>query len=403
MITYEFESDQYTGQMDDSFEVIYKQKKLPLLYRISGRERAYFTVDDTNGAIVLYNSGTTCTKHYVEDGENTALDKWRQNLIAQGINPNDVLVERQRYGSLLHHIYGRIFQGETASFSNIVKFIEKSGVAIDLTAKELTAFITRNKVEFSKDIASFMQWVHDHEVEPLAIELMLKSDEHCVATPIDSVCRVTVKEKGYWGEVYKSGEKKGTPKETFQDIRKTVIVDYKSGKAGFFTPHILQLMVNELIYNENFPDTPIEGIYNFAPKAWTGTTPTYRFDDQGRSTIQHDLLRANLHDILRIGRRIFESKITHFCDTVIHGDIKYDKTYTSSVESLSLYDIAALKYLENKLQRWVSSNNLTTDTIESFLRSKSAKYCEDLAKELNITYKTKPAFITHLLNQYLNG
>lgn len=119
--------------------------------------------------------------------------------------------------------------------------------------------------EFNTDITAFAQWVYDYDVKPLAIGIMLVSRQLGIGGQLDLVCEMNA-------ECYT--EK--TPLEKRKRIRRQV--DYKSGKSGFYESHVLQCKAYEYIWNENFPEYPLGGIANFAPKKWT-KGPTYDFKD----------------------------------------------------------------------------------------------------------------------------
>jgi hypothetical protein len=90
---------------------------------------------------------------------------------------------------------------------------------------------------------------------------------------------MTIEEKGFFGEVYKAGEKKGMPKESKQEKVVTAIVDFKSSENGFFDKHFFQLQLNKRIFEENYPDRSIDRLFNWSPKAWI-SEPTFNLKDQ---------------------------------------------------------------------------------------------------------------------------
>jgi hypothetical protein len=60
------------------------------------------------------------------------------------------------------------------------------------------------------------------------------------------------------------------------------IVDFKSGRHGFFPQHEAQLKMYERMWNENFPTVPVTHVFNWSPDNWE-TTPAYKFKNQSAS------------------------------------------------------------------------------------------------------------------------
>jgi len=133
--------------------------------------------------------------------------------------------------------------------------------------------------DIKRDVLAFAQFLIDYEVKPLAIEIVIASREYGYAGAIDLVCEMWVDVKGFFGETYKSGDKKGQPKESTMKKRMVCIVDFKSGRKGFYEAHEIQLHAYKKAFNENFPKIQIDKLFNFAPAEWVNA-PSYKLKDQ---------------------------------------------------------------------------------------------------------------------------
>src|SRR5690606_1373581 len=144
---------------------------------------------------------------------------------------------------------------------------------------KLEAYATKEKItpksdwitEIKKDILAFAQFMIAKNVKPIAIEIVLFHPEDNYAGAIDIVCEMDEEEKGFFGETYASGARKGEPKESKRTIRVNAIVDIKSGRKGFHESHEIQLHAYKEMFQVHFPDVPIHRVYNWSPKDWRNT------------------------------------------------------------------------------------------------------------------------------------
>lgn len=169
----------------------------------------------------------------------------------------------QNYGTLMHMEIG--------------KYLTLNYYDFDTVQERVTAYLSENNFwqpetdnwanDLKYDIAAFVAFAQEHEVKPMGIEYVLLSNKG-FGTLIDLVCKMNIPVKGYWGEVYKSGERKGQPKETTQIVEKTCIINFKSGKHGFYRSNGIQIECERQLFEENFPDIKIDCAMNWAPKEW---------------------------------------------------------------------------------------------------------------------------------------
>jgi hypothetical protein len=218
---------------------------------------------------------TTLTRKTLPQPEG--LTRWIANLgYDEAIAYRD---ERAKYGSLMH--------------TCIATLLIKRAFDLDQLATAVHAYCKLNAItvnedkwtdDLKQDVLAFAQFVRDYNVRPLAIELSLVSPTLGVAGTLDLLCEMDDTTKGYFGEVYKSGENKGQPKETKRTTRVLALVDFKSGRVSNGSLHnAAQLALQRLLLQGAFPEWPrakeVAKLYNWHPKDWR-KSPTYILVDQ---------------------------------------------------------------------------------------------------------------------------
>lgn len=187
--------------------------------------------------------------------------------------------ESQRLTTLAQH-YGTMMHLEIAKYC-IEKVYNLDGVdaVIENYTSEHNYWEPECGYEWptklKQDMLAFIQFSFDYEIVTQGIEVVLLS-ERGFGTMIDWVGLITVDEKGEWGEVYKSGARKGEPKITTQRVQKRACINFKSGRKGFYESHEIQIECERQLWEENFPDMPIDIAANWAPADWI-SVPGYKF------------------------------------------------------------------------------------------------------------------------------
>lgn len=180
---------------------------------------------------------------------------------------------KAHYGSLMHEEIGRYLTSEIYDF--------------DTTKESVATYLGKHNYyqpecdnwwdDLKYDMAAFIAFAQEYDIKPLGIEYVLLS-ERGFGTMIDLVCELKWPVKGFHGEVYKSGDWKGEPKETIERLPRRAIINFKSGRHGFYDSHGLQLTCEKMIWEENFPDLPVDLALNWSPKEWT-ISPSWNLKD----------------------------------------------------------------------------------------------------------------------------
>lgn len=119
--------------------------------------------------------------------------------------------------------------------------------------------------------------------------------------------------------------------------RINAIVDFKSGRKGFYEEMEIQLYMYKMMWEENFPDMPITRIYNFSPKDWR-KKPTYKLKDQTNSP------NADKIPYL-LGLAAVEDAKRDNTFTAVFGEISLDNEpdLTNNIASLTLAELVKSK------------------------------------------------------------
>lgn len=246
------------------------------LFRLNGYAagRYYYSFDE-NEEVQFFISVTNLIKQTMPTPE--PLMKWMAEMGYQ--ESQAYAQERADYGTFMHMQF---------QFLLINRVID-----LDALDDQLKGYLEQCRQpqslfeqwidDIKKDVVGFAQFIQDYKIVPLAIEVVLACQDG-YAGAVDLVCLMTIEEKGYFGEVYKSGENKGKPKETKQETNIIGIIDFKSGRKNFYEAHEIQLKAYENLVRENFPTLDMNQVrlFNYSPNEWR-TSPGYKIKDQTNS------------------------------------------------------------------------------------------------------------------------
>ena len=158
------------------------------------------------------------------------------------------------YGTIYHIEIAKAVKEMSYDFRTIRKVLQSS------VPVHLYHLISRWEWQLKKDMAAFILFLQEKVVRVIACEIGVASDEYGLGGTIDLVCEL------------KFGQ--GTV---------IAIVDFKSGKKGFWDSHELQLHCYKEIFNESFGALlEVTHVFNFAPNDWK-KKPSYKLKNQTKS------------------------------------------------------------------------------------------------------------------------
>jgi hypothetical protein len=181
--------------------------------------------------------------------------------------------------------------------------------------------------ELRNDFAAMVEFIYRYDVEIIAVEIPIYSDELGVASASDLVVRMR------------------QPNDKYEDLGKIkAIINLKSGKKGFYDTHEYQLCGERLLFNELYGEAygKIDYVFNLAPNNWR-TSPTFKLKDQ---TENANLLQDNFlfYNKIAWNNKWLEQPKNKF--TLIEGRTEFGESVL--VKSLNATEMAAYKYSKDK-------------------------------------------------------
>ena len=318
------------------------------VYRLDSSGHRYYYTFDEFGEPRFFVSVTTLIKQTLPT--SPSLVKW---IAEMGYEESQRFAqERAHYGTFMH--------------AQLAELIITRSYNLNLIRERLRMFIESEQLpgdfmgyadDFKKDILAFAQFMKDTDLKPLAIEIVLTNPEDGYAGAIDLVAELTIEEKGFFGEVYKTGANAGKPKETKQQRRIRAIIDFKSGRKGFFPEYEIQLHAYKKMWNMNFEAHPVEKVFNWSPKDWRGKTPTYHFKDQTDSKNAKKL--PYLVELARIEDEKRDNTVVS-CSGII--DLDNPNGLENNVTELSLAEVVKKRKQEETPEAGIDADNLSVES-----------------------------------------
>lgn len=278
------------------------------VFQLNSKGHRYYYRFDENGQPEFFPSVTTILSQTLP--KSPFLIEW---IASKGMDEAErYKAERAAYGTFMH-----------AQFEELI--INRVYDLDDLKEK-LKTYIEVNRLpdnfiyyadDLKKDVLAFAQFVKDYDVRPLAVEIALVHPYYKYAGMIDLPCTMLRKPGG--------------------TERINAIVDFKSGRKGFYEEAEIQLHLYKMMWNVTFEEHPITNVFNFSPKDWR-KKPSYNLKDQTDSPNA-----AKIPALLEIAAIEDDKRDNIF--TAVSGSISLDEPqdFTDNVISLTLAELIKTK------------------------------------------------------------
>jgi len=217
-------------------------------------ERYYFE-KDKGLATRLLPSVTTFLSRWIPKPYH--LEKYIRESGEEGIIHRD---RRAAYGTCMHVLIERLVKAGYNMDKDAPRAAAQEFIGMDATETEIKGL--------QKDLCAFAVWAKAHDLFVVALEVPLYSENIGISGMCDLVGIITVKEG----------------KETH---RVNCIIDFKSGRKGFYETHAFQLHIYRDMWNEMYGDVfAVKRVFNWGPKDWKKETPTCHFEEQTSEEIE---------------------------------------------------------------------------------------------------------------------
>lgn len=262
--------------VDPGFQPLLKRRKP--VFRFDGYESRFYYTFDTKGNGKPHISITSLSDKCLPKG--IAYANW---LKKNGDNSDQIKFERAVFGTVFHRecmvpitgdhrdhgagydfeVLDRIVPGET--------YINEKGDECLSTRfhmmfpPQLRAKASKWRMPFKKGLMSWFQFLKNDVIRIYAVELPLVHKRWELGGTADMIADVRFNRK---------------ERRAIVDI-KSFLMDPEQGiKKSFFDTHEFQLAGLKFIWESQFPEYPIEMLFNWSPNAWVRGVPTYELKNQ---------------------------------------------------------------------------------------------------------------------------
>lgn len=223
------------------------------VWQLNSKGHRYYYKFDDNGTPEFYPSVTTILSQTMP--QSPFLIKW---IADKGIDEAErYKAERAAYGTFMHAQFEELIINRVYDLDGL-----KGKLKEYIEVYRLPDDFIYYADDLKKDVLAFAQFVLDYDVRPLAVEIALVHPYYKYAGMIDCPCTMRAK--------------------IGSDDRINAIVDFKSGRKGFYEESEIQLGMYRDMWNVNFEQFPVTRIFNFSPKDWR-KKPSYNLKEQTES------------------------------------------------------------------------------------------------------------------------
>lgn len=220
------------------------------VWQLNSKGHRYYYRYDENGNPEFFPSVTTILSQTLPKAPH--LIQW---IASKGIEEAERYKgERAAYGTFMHAAFEELLINRAYDLDGL-----KGKLKEYIEVYRLPDDFIYYADDLKKDVLAFAQFVLDYDVRPLAVEIALVHPYYKYAGMIDCPCTMLAKIGG--------------------DERINAIVDFKSGRKGFYEESEIQLGMYRDMWNVNFEQFPVTRIFNFSPKDWR-KRPSYNLKEQ---------------------------------------------------------------------------------------------------------------------------
>ncbi len=278
------------------------------VFQLNSKGHRYYYRFDENGQPEFFPSVTTILSQTLP--KSPFLIEW---IASKGMDEAErYKAERAAYGTFMHAQFEELIINRVYNLDDLKEKL-KTYIEVNRLPDNFIYYAD----DLKKDVLAFAQFVKDYDVRPLAVEIALVHPYYKYAGMIDLPCTMLRKLGG--------------------TERINAIVDFKSGRKGFYEEAEIQLHLYKMMWNVTFEEHPITNVFNFSPKDWR-KKPSYNLKDQTDSPNA-----AKIPALLEIAAIEDDKRDNIF--TAVSGSISLDEPqdFTDNVISLTLAELIKTK------------------------------------------------------------